>query len=125
MLKALRRQTLQRFLWESVLYFIGVMLIVVLIGLLLGWPRLYDFGSGFFLAAVIALAVGAITGASADLKRNPFFRRRQLPANEKPVDRAGKTHTEAFSEFRFMLQTILVALLCFALSWITQSIPSA
>ncbi len=111
-----------RFFLEVVIYFSLIVIAAVLFGLLIGWQTLYEFGTGFFIAAIVALVAGAAKAVGFGMSREPKFQYGQTITRETPSDRVRKDFAESFSEQRFALQMVVVAVLCFALSGLVQSI---
>ncbi len=112
----------RRFFLEALVYFILTVIATGAIGVLIGWRTLYEFGTGFFIAAIVALAAGAARAAGYGASRDPMYQYGQTVTRPTTADRVKRDFVGSFSESRFTLQMVLVALLCFALSGLVQSI---
>lgn len=112
----------RRFLLEAIIYFILTVIATSVIGLLIGWRTLYEFGTGFFIAAIVALAAGAARAAGYGSSRDPMYQYGQTVTRQTTADRVKRDFVGSFSESRFTLQMVVVALLCFLLSGVVQSI---
>jgi hypothetical protein len=117
------KQILWVFIRDSLLYTGVLLLITVVICWLANWRTLDKFSLGFFIAGVVALVFGTARVLGLGMLRSGMYQYGQSVGTDKMNETIRKDTSRIYIDTPSLLKMVVVAAICFLLSWLVGMVP--
>ncbi len=118
-----RLQAILRLVGLIALAALGILIVVTLIGWFLGWRSAAQFGNGFLLGGIAAIALGVLsTMGGWGLTRDATYLYAQSASQQSLQERTGQSLRDSLRSYNLGIVTLGAGILCILLGSLIQTL---